>query len=387
MPQTHLWSLEFEGCGQREATGTRGRIHKIRGRLTSPEKPVVQGITSTGVSGAVQRRSVTFPRLGQPRTNMVSVDNNPRHNNCHKPFNRLTLQLNNYSRWRAEIKRAAGSGNGKVATAVTLGRRSPSDRQTLRFASVTYSAQDETIGVEQRGQQRDHKDSGCGVCIQGDLPANSERTMSGEFEMKAMTLTAALVVLSIANSAQAGLFGLFKHDNGCGCSVEATCAAPVDPTCAAPAACGDNSGEGCAPTCAAPVDPTCAAPAACGDNHGEGCAPTCAAPVDPTCAAPAECGDGCGNGCGSNSCSEKKSCFKMPKIKLPKLHMPKFKLPKLRLPKLNCGDNSCGSSCGTGCEPTCAAPAACGDNNGEGCAPTCAAPAEPSCAAPCDGCK
>jgi len=45
--------------------------------------------------------------------------------------------------------------------------------------------------------------------------------------MKAITLTAALVVLSIANSAQAGLFGLFKHDKGCGCSVEPTCAAPV----------------------------------------------------------------------------------------------------------------------------------------------------------------
>jgi hypothetical protein len=56
--------------------------------------------------------------------------------------------------------------------------------------------------------------------------------------MKAITLTAALVVLSIANSAQAGLFGLFKHDKGCGCSVEPTCAAPVDPSCAAPA--GDN---------------------------------------------------------------------------------------------------------------------------------------------------
>ena len=102
--------------------------------------------------------------------------------------------------------------------------------------------------------------------------------------MKAITLTAALVVLSIANSAQAGIFGLFKSNNGCGgCSVEPTCCAPVDPT------------------CCAPVDPSCVAPAACGDHkHADpSCcapvAPACNAPVDPACCAPAAVTDGCGN--------------------------------------------------------------------------------------------
>lgn len=97
--------------------------------------------------------------------------------------------------------------------------------------------------------------------------------------MKAMTLTAALVVFSIANSAQAGLFGLFKHNNGCGCSVEPTCCAPVEASCCAPAEATCCAPAACAaaePTCCAPVEASCCAPAAC----GTAVEPSCCAPVE-----------------------------------------------------------------------------------------------------------
>lgn len=213
--------------------------------------------------------------------------------------------------------------------------------------------------LPKRASQRLTRNSECGVCIQGVSPTHSARTMCRRIEMKAMKLFAALVVCSMASSAQAGLFGVFKSNHGCGCSVEptccapveASCCAPVEATCSAPAACGN----GCAP-----VEASCCAPAACGN----GCAP-----VEATCCAPADCcNDGCGNGCGD-------SCFKMPKFKMPKLKLPKLKLPKFKFPKLGCG-SSCGDSCS---EPSCCAPveASC-------CAPVAV---DPTCAAPCGGCN
>ena len=53
--------------------------------------------------------------------------------------------------------------------------------------------------------------------------------------MRGITLSAALVVMTIASSANAGLFGLFNHKSGgCGggCGDE--------PTCCAPAGCGNG---------------------------------------------------------------------------------------------------------------------------------------------------
>ena len=195
--------------------------------------------------------------------------------------------------------------------------------------------------LPKRASQRLTRNSECGVCIQGVSPTHSARTMCRRIEMKAMKLFAALVVCSMASSAQAGLFGCFKSNHGCGCSVEPTCCAPVEAS------------------CCAPVEASCCAPAACGTA------------CEATCCAPADCcndGCGCGNGCGD-------SCFKMPKFKMPKFKCPKFRLPKLKFPKLGCG-SSCGDSC---CEPTCCAPveASC-------CAP---AACDPTCAAPCGGCN
>lgn len=193
----------------------------------------------------------------------------------------------------------------------------------------------------------------------------------GELTMRTFTLAAAVVVFGIANSAQAGLFGLFKSDKGCGCSVEPSCVAPADPSCHAPAECG-GAGEHVEPSCAAPCEPTCAAPAECG-GAGEHAEPSCAAPCEPSCNAPVECADnGCNEGC-NEGCG-----IRMPRLHLPKLRLPKLRLPKLRLPRLH--RNSCASECGDGCvvveEPSCHAPSE----------PTCAAPCEPTCAAP-GGCK
>ena len=230
--------------------------------------------------------------------------------------------------------------------------------------------------LPKRASQRLTRNSECGVCIQGVSQAHSARTMCRRIEMKAMKLFAALVVCSMASSAQAGLFGVFKSNHGCGCSVEPTCCAPVEASCCAPAACG----TACEPTCCAPVEASCCAPAAC----GTACEPSCCAPVEASCCAPAACGtaceatccapaDCCNDGCGcGNGCGD--SCFKMPKFKMPKL-----KLPKLKFPKLGCG-SSCGDSCcDSCCEPTCCAPveASC-------CAP---AACDPTCAAPCGGCN
>jgi hypothetical protein len=142
--------------------------------------------------------------------------------------------------------------------------------------------------------------------------------------MRGITLTAAMVVLTMSSSANAGLFGLFGSNGyGGGCSAEPTCCAPVEASCCAPAAC---------------CEPTCCAPAACCNAD-----PTCCAP------APASC---CDEGCG---CSvKKKGCGLFSKIK--------------NMFKRNKG---CGGGC---CEPTCCAPAE----------PTCCAPAEPTCCAPVD---
>jgi len=205
-----------------------------------------------------------------------------------------------------------------------------------------------------------------------NLQDHSARTMCRRIEMKAITLTAALVVFSIANSAQAGLFGLFKHNNGCGCSsepsccapVEASCCAPAEASCCAPAACGNGCGPAVEASCCAPVEATCCAPAACGSA------------CEATCCAPADCCNTCGDGCGCNSGCHK-GCGHG--FKMPKLHMPKFKMPKFKLPKFK--GHGCGSSCGSNCcsEPTCCAPVEA----------SCCAPAAcgPSCAAPCGGCN
>lgn len=235
-----------------------------------------------------------------------------------------------------------------IDIAVKVGRRTESNRQSLRFASTSHSFQSENIsGVTQERIEDSPRYSECCVCIQRVSFDSLSKNEVGEFEMKAMTLMAALVVCSIASNAQAGLFGHFNSHSGCGCSVEPSCCAPVEPTCCAPVAC----------------EPTCCAPAAC----GSACEPTCCAPV---C-----CDNGCG-GCCDSGCGCGSSCFKMPKFKMPKLHMPKFKMPKIKLPKFG-GCGGCGSSCGSSCcEPTCCAPAAC--------EPTCCAP---TCAAPCGGCN
>jgi hypothetical protein len=152
-------------------------------------------------------------------------------------------------------------------------------------------------------------------------------------QMKYVWISAALVCFASINSADAGLF---SH-RGCGCAPAPSCCAPA-PTCAAPAACA----------------PSCAAPAACA----------------PSCAAPVACAPACNTGCGG--CH--KSCFK-----LPKLCMPKIRCCKVR-------NRCCRPACGTGCAPTCAAPAACAPACAApaACAPTCAAPAAcaPTCAAP-----
>ncbi len=200
------------------------------------------------------------------------------------------------------------------------------------------------------------------------VPVSSEFRRSET--MKGITLSAALVVFSIAGSANAGLFGMFgggHSHGGCGCAPEPSCCAPsYDPSCCAPAAC-------CEPTCCAPAccAPACCAPAPC-------CEPTCCAPA-PSCCAPATCGGCCDNGCGSGCGASKCRKFRMPKLRCPKFRMPKMK--PCRMPKLfgnGCG--GCGGGCG-GCAsaPSCCAPAA----------PSCCAPAcEPSCCAPvCGGCN
>jgi hypothetical protein len=158
--------------------------------------------------------------------------------------------------------------------------------------------------------------------------------------MKGIFLSAAMMVLAVSSSADAGLFGC-KKSSGC---CEPSCCAPVEATCCAPAPC---------------CEPTCCAPAAC-------CEPTCCAPApccEPTCCAPAPC---CHEGC----CTPKKkglfSCLK-------NLKMPKFGFCKKK-------NNCCGGCCAPApcCEPTCCAPAeAC-------CEPSCCAPVAPSCCAPCN---
>ena len=260
--------------------------------------------------------------------------------------------------------------NRRIGTAATSGRRTQSNRQSLRFALTSHSFQSENIGSVTQERIKDSlRNSECGVCIQGVSQVHSARTMRRRVEMKAIKLIAALVVCSMATSVQAGLFGHFKSNHGCGCSVEPTCCAPVEASCCAPAGCG-NGGNGCGPA----VEASCCAPAAC----GVAAEPTCCAPVEATCCAPAACGGAveatccapadccntCGDGCGCGT----KSCFKMPKFKLPKFKMPKFKLPKCNL----FGGSGCGSSCCS--EPSCCAPAAC--------EPSCCAPVEASCCAP-----
>ena len=68
--------------------------------------------------------------------------------------------------------------------------------------------------------------------------------------MKGIFLSAAMMVLTISSSADAGLFGLFESKSGCG----------HEPSCCAPAEC-------CEPTCCAPAqaccEPSCAAPSNC----------------------------------------------------------------------------------------------------------------------------
>lgn len=217
-------------------------------------------------------------------------------------------------------------------------------------------------------KQGNVRQKGCGVCIPGVSRCSvRHKCFRRGVTMKGIALSAALVVFSITNSAQAGLFGLFNHGSSCGsCGVEPSCCAPVEASCCAPAACAPAAPSCCAPAACAPAcEPTCCAPAAC--------APAC----EPTCCAPAGCGN---NGCGCNSCGD--GCghgcggFKMPKLHMPKLRMPKLHMPKLRMPKFGSCGGGCGHSCGSNCEPTCCAPAAC--------EPSCCAPVAPSCACPCN---
>ncbi len=177
--------------------------------------------------------------------------------------------------------------------------------------------------------------------------------------MKGIFLSAAMMVMTISGSANAGLFGLFEHD-GCGHGCGNDC---CEPTCCAPAdAC-------CEPTCCAPAEaccePTCCAPAeAC-------CEPACCAPA--ACCEPTNC---CGEGC----CRPKKKCGLFSH----------FKMPKLRLPKLFSKRHGCGHGCSS--EPTCCAPANACCEEPSCCAPanacceepTCCAPVAPSCCAPCN---
>ena len=214
--------------------------------------------------------------------------------------------------------------NGRIDTAVTVQHRPQSDRQSLRFALNSDSSQSENISGVTQERIQDSSENKNAACAFKVIPWFLSRTMCRRIEMKAIKLFAALVVCSMATSAQAGLFGCFKSNSGCGCSVEPTCCAPVEASCCAPADCCNTCGDSC----------------------------------------------GCGH----------KSCFKMPKLKLPKLRLPKFKLPK-------CNFGGCGSSCGSSCcsEPTCCAPAACGSAcEPTCCAPveaSCCAPAA------CGGCN
>lgn len=122
-------------------------------------------------------------------------------------------------------------------------------------------------------------------------------------------LAVAALSLSVApQSAEAGLFGGFKHKASCcdPCSPEPSCCAPA-PTCCAPA-----------PTCCV-TEPVCCEPAPCCDpcskprcglfsgmlkkcfrRRAEPCCPapepccapapvSCCAPAAPSCAAPAPC--------------------------------------------------------------------------------------------------
>jgi len=141
--------------------------------------------------------------------------------------------------------------------------------------------------------------------------------------MRGITLTAAMVVLTMSSTANAGLFGLFGHKSD-SCSEEPSCCAPAEADCSAPAEC---------------VEPTCCAPAEA----------SCCAPAEPTCCAPAACGDeGCDDGCS-----------------VPKMGGLFSKIKNIFKRNKGCGDE-CSS------EPSCCAPAEA----------TCCAPAEPSCCAP-----
>ncbi len=249
---------------------------------------------------------------------------------------------------------------GIIVTDVTVAYSLRKHRQSLPFASPENPQQSENIvSVTQVGNKDllNTRNAACAFQVNPNV-SNQHKCFRRSVTMKGITLSAALVVFSIANSANAGLFGLFNHGSSCGsCGVEPTCCAPVEASCCAPTACAPV----CEPTCCAPVEATCCAPAACAPV----CEPTCCAPA--ACGGCNTCGDGCGSGCGSSS------CFKMPKLCMPKLKMPKFKMPKFKLPKCNFG--GCGSSCGSSCEPTCCAPAY---------EPTCCAPVAPSCACPCN---
>ena len=189
-------------------------------------------------------------------------------------------------------------------------------------------------GVPRESHERSLTKQECCVCIPSDPEGYSKNDVQ-EISMKAFTLTAALVVFSIASSVQAGLF--HKHNN-CGCAAEPSCCDPVEASCCAPACC-DNG---------------------CGNGNG------CGVVADPSCCAPAGCGNACGNSCG-DGCGCGSSCFKMPKFRCPKIRLPKFRCPKIRLPKCNFG---CGSGCGSSC--------------GSACAPSCCAPVAASCACPCN---
>ena len=126
--------------------------------------------------------------------------------------------------------------NGRIDTAVTVQHRPQTDRQSLRFALNSNSSQSENISGVTQERIQDSSENKSAACAFKMISWFLSRTMCRRIEMKAIKLFAALVVCSMATSAQAGLFGCFKSNSGCGCSVEPTCCAPVEASCCAPAA-------------------------------------------------------------------------------------------------------------------------------------------------------
>jgi hypothetical protein len=253
----------------------------------------------------------------------------------------------------------------------------PENRQSLPFVSIACPPRSEkTIGVTQFPITGSSGvwNAACAFPVNPRVSL-SENRFRRRVEMKGITLSAALVVFAITNSAQAGLFGLFNHKSSCGCSAEPSCCAPVEASCCAPNACA----SACEPSCCAPAAASCCAPAAC----APACEATCCAPAGcgpvcaPSCCAPVDACGGCNSGCGG--CGGCNSGCGSRKWKFPKMRMPKFRKPHFRMPKLfgsRCG-SGCGNSCGSSCAPVAAS---C-------CAPveaSCCAPCGPSCAAPCN---